>query len=136
MMKVLIIDDDRSLRYALARILINAGYEISMAGEGEHGLAVYRQDRPDLVICDLNMPHVNGIATIGKLRAEEPSLKIIAISGGGQSMNAEGLVKALETGADEIMIKPIRASDLIAQVQNMLGPVEPDDSVEQERPHP
>ncbi len=132
MTKVLIIEDDKSLRYTLGRILINAGYEVSMAGEGEHGLALFQQEKPDLVICDLNMPHVNGITTIGQLRAQEPGLKIIAISGGGHSMNADGLVKALETGADEIMMKPIRAADLISQIQITLGAAESPDAASDE----
>jgi DNA-binding response OmpR family regulator len=120
-MKVLVIDDDRSLRYTLARILNEAGYEVVLAGEGEHGLALFRSDEPDLVLCDLNMPHLGGVETITQIRREAPVAKIIAMSGGATSMNADGLAEALEVGANEIMMKPFRAEELVSRVGDILA---------------
>lgn len=123
-MKILIIDDDASFRQTLARILVNDGYEVVMADDGEHGLAMFYKDRPDLVICDLIMPHRNGIDTIAQIRRESQAMKIIAVSGGGrggQTMNADGLATALEYGANEVIIKPISNEDLLSRVRNILA---------------
>jgi DNA-binding response OmpR family regulator len=122
--KILIIDDDASFRQTLARILVNDGYEVVMADDGEHGLAMFYKDRPDLVICDLIMPHRNGIDTIAQIRRESQAMKIIAVSGGGrggQTMNADGLATALEYGANEVIIKPISNEDLLSRVRNILA---------------
>src|SRR5713226_8530283 len=123
-MKILVIDDEASVRYTLARILVNGGYEVVTADDGEHGLAVFHKDRPDLVICDLIMPHRDGIETIAQIRRESPALKIIAISGGGrggQAMNVDGLATALEAGANEVIVKPFRNEDLLSRVRSILA---------------
>ena len=126
-MKILVIDDEASVRYTLARILVNGGYEVVMAEDGEHGLAMFHKDRPDLVICDLIMPHRDGIETIAQIRRESRAMKIIAISGGNRAlsvapfMNVDGLATALETGANDIILKPFRAEDLLSRVANVLA---------------
>ena len=95
-----------------------------MADDGEQGLAMFRMDRPDLVICDLIMPHSDGIETIAQIRRDSPAMKIIAMSGGGRggrTMNADGLATALESGASEVIVKPFRNEDLLSQVRNILA---------------
>lgn len=100
---------------------MEGGYEVVMAGEGDHGLALFRSDEPDLVICDLNMPHVDGVEAITQMRREAPAAKIIAMSGGPASMNADGLAEALKVGANEIMMKPFRSEELLSRVSEILG---------------
>ena len=124
-MKVLVIDDDAGMRFTIARILRSGGYEVEMADGGEHGLALFRKDRPDLVICDLIMPHRSGIETIVQIRCESPAMKIIAISGGDQVMNADGLATALESGANEVIVKPFHAEEMLILVATLLGFQEP-----------
>ncbi len=124
-MKILVIDDDRGMRQTVARILTSGGHEVAVAEDGEHGLMMFHLDRPDLVICDLIMPHRDGIATIAQIRREAPAMKIIAISGGGETMNAEGLATALEGGADEIIVKPFRAEEMLTLVATLLGQQQP-----------
>ena len=82
-MKILVIDDNPAFRYSLAGALGKGGYQVVMADDGEHGLAVFRKEHPDLVICDLIMPRRNGVDTIQQIRRESPAMKIIAISGSG-----------------------------------------------------
>ena len=120
-MKILVIDDEAAVRYALARILGKAGYDVVLAEDGEQGLALFGKERPDLVICDLVMPHPNGIETIAQIRRDSPGMKIIAISGTDQTINADGLATALETGANDVMVKPFRAHELLDQVTSALG---------------
>ena len=123
-MKILVIDDDSAMRYTLARILRSGGFEVAMADDGDHGLAMFHKECPDLVICDLIMPHRNGIETIAQIRRESPAMKIIAISGGGRgsdaAMNVDGLATALESGATEVILKPFHADEILSCVTMVL----------------
>jgi DNA-binding response OmpR family regulator len=93
---------------------------VVMADDGEHGLVVFRNENPDLVICDLVMPRRNGIDTIQQIRRESPAMKIIAISGGAVMMNVDGLATALESGADDVIVKPFDSEDLLTRVTQVL----------------
>jgi DNA-binding response OmpR family regulator len=115
-MKILIIDDDVAVRYTLARILRGAGHDVTIANDGEHGMESLYSDPPELVITDLIMPRLDGIETIRQIRRWQPEVKIIAISGGTRTMNVDGLATALETGADQIIIKPFDPADLLDRV--------------------
>jgi DNA-binding response OmpR family regulator len=119
-MKILVIDDNPAFRYSLAGALGKGGYQVVMADDGEHGLVVFRNENPDLVICDLVMPRRNGIDTIQQIRRESPAMKIIAISGGAVMMNVEGLATALESGADDVIVKPFDSEDLLTRVTQVL----------------
>jgi DNA-binding response OmpR family regulator len=119
-MKILVIDDNPAFRYSLAGALGKGGYQVVMADDGEHGLVVFRNENPDLVICDLVMPRRNGIDTIQQIRRESPAMKIIAISGGAVMMNVEGLATALESGADDVIVKPFDSEDLLIRVTQVL----------------
>lgn len=115
------IDDDSAMRYTLARILRKGEFEVVMADDGEHGLAMFRKERPDLIICDLIMPQRDGLDTIAQVRRESPAMKIIAISGGSLAMNADGLAAALAAGATEVVVKPFRAEDILDRVTRLLA---------------
>jgi len=116
-MKILVIDDDYSVRYTLARILRGNGYEVVTAADGEQGMSVFRSDPPDLVITDIIMPNQEGIETIRHMRRERPDARIIAISGGGRFGNLDVLEIARKFGADEVMHKPFDAAELLSRVR-------------------
>jgi len=120
-MKVLVIDDNPAFRSSLAGALGKGGYQVVMADDGEHGLAVFRKENPDLVICDLIMPGRNGVDTIQQIRRESPAMKIIAISGNSFAMNVDGLATALESGANDVIVKPFDSEDLLSRVTQVLG---------------
>ena len=84
-MKVLVIDDDHLVRYTLSKILQRNGYHVVTASDGKRAMAVFRDERPDVVITDIIMPEQEGIETILKIRHERPEVKIIAISGGARN---------------------------------------------------
>jgi DNA-binding response OmpR family regulator len=120
-MKVLVIDDNPAFRYSLAGTLKRGGYQVVLADDGEHGLAIFREENPDLVICDLIMPRRNGVETIQQIRREAPTMKIIAISGSAVMMNVDGLATALESGADDVIVKPFDSDDLLSRVTQVMG---------------
>ena len=115
-MKILVIDDNRSLSNSIAKIINSAGHEVLVADDGEQGLSMFRADRPNLVICDMVMPNRDGRFVISQIRHEAPATKIIAISGSG---TITGLSDALDSGADEIIAKPFDARTLLETVKTV-----------------
>ena len=117
-MKILVIDDNKSLTNSIEKILSGAGHAVAVADDGEEGLSMFREDCPDLVICDLVMPREGGHFVIAEIRREAPATKIIAISGGA---SVDGLAAALESGADEIIAKPFGATTLLDAIKTVCG---------------
>ena len=119
-MKVLVIDDEPAVRYALTRILESNGFEVTTAPDGLRGMVQFRSCRPDLVITDLIMPEQEGMQTIQQLRQADPGVKILAISGGGRLVNIDFLQVALHLGADGVLAKPFDSQELLLTVRRLL----------------
>ena len=118
-MKVLVIDDDDLVRYTLSKILQRNGYHVATASDGKRAMAVFRDERPDVVITDIIMPEQEGIETIGLLRHQYPQMKIIAISGGGRIRNVDFLEMARSLGADDVISKPFEADELLGRLRRV-----------------
>jgi DNA-binding response OmpR family regulator len=121
-MKVLVIDDDELLRSTVAKMLRLDGHAIVAAADVRHGMDLFRQEQPGLVITDIVMPEREGIETILELRRANPRVKIIAMSGGGRLGEINVLKMARLLGADDVIEKPFRAQELRDRVQ-VLVPV-------------
>lgn len=119
-MKILIIDDDELIRITVRKTLEKIGAVTFEAGEGNEGLALYKKERPDLVITDILMPDKEGLETISDIRALDPKAKIIAMSGGGSMQNMGFLDMAKRLGAFRTLGKPIKPNELISAVQAVL----------------
>lgn len=131
-MKVLVIDDEPAVRYAVTRVLESNGFEVVTAPDGRRGMAQFRLCHPDLVITDLIMPEQEGMQTIQQIRQTDTGVKILAISGGGRLVNVDFLQVARRLGADEILAKPFDATELLSTVRSLLtlsGPAEPRPSI-------
>jgi len=118
---ILIIDDEPMIRHLAARILDRAGYRTISAANGIQGLALFRRERPALVITDLIMPEREGIETIRHILREGPNVPIIAISGGTLTGTADFLAMARELGATAILRKPFEPIELLLLVERCLG---------------
>jgi len=118
---ILVIDDESQIRGLLRKVLERAGYTVTEAADGVEGCKAYRQDRPDLVITDLTMPEKNGLETIKELMADNPKVRIIAISGGGQRFPEYFLDKAAAEGAMKMIIKPFKNDELLTAVSQTLA---------------
>jgi DNA-binding response OmpR family regulator len=119
--RILIIDDDAAVRTTLTAILEEHGYEIMVAENGQRGLAVFREARPDLLVTDIVMPVKEGLQTIIEIRREQPDMKIIAISGGSRSARHDFLDIARQLGAWDVIVKPFDPEDLAARIELCLG---------------
>jgi phosphoribosyl 1,2-cyclic phosphodiesterase/ActR/RegA family two-component response regulator len=119
MKTVLLIDDDHAFRNALTELLKTQGWTVFEAADGEEGLNVALQKRPDVVVCDLLMPRCNGFQfcrAIKQQRAFLPNVRVVVSSG---SNYASDRMNALESGADEYITKPIGADDLFAVLERV-----------------
>ena len=113
MRSVLIIDDGKMIRTQLALTLKKAGWDVIEAKDGLEGIEKALQHKPSAVICDLLMPRCNGFQVCRKLRessAELPDIKIIVLS--GQAFDVDRF-NALESGADEYLVKPVDVGHLL-----------------------
>ena len=117
---ILIVDDDAAIRDSIAVLLEVDGHETIHAENGRQCEQTLGQGLPDLVILDIFMPERDGIETIRALRRIHPHLKILAISGGGDSKLERSLHFAREFGADEVLAKPFTDADLRATVRALL----------------
>lgn len=117
MARILVIDDDASIRVALRQILEKAGHRVADAPDGETGLNLHRQEPADLVITDIVMPLKEGVETTIELRRDFPDIKIIAISG----MDDISLLQAGAFGALRVFRKPLDTERLLKAVEEMLA---------------
>ena len=121
MAKILIIDDEEMVRDVLRQTLEREGYQVEAAADGERGLDLFQSWRPDLVITDILMPGKEGLETIRELRAADPDVQIIAISGGGDRGDLNFLRAASMFGAVRTLSKPISRDDLLPMVRDIVG---------------
>ncbi len=120
MASILIIDDNDSFRKMLTEMLKRAGHNVSEADNGIIGVELYINDPTKLVITDIYMPEMNGQEVIIKLRKTYPEVKIIAISGGGNSGSLKYLSGTRNLGADKYLSKPFTMKELLETVNRVL----------------
>lgn len=121
MPRVLVIDDDETVREVITTVLRNEGLEVIETGDGKEALKIQQQTPAQLIITDILMPDFDGIELIRKLRRDDPHLKIVAISGGGWSTPEQFLTMAERLGANASFSKPFRWNELIGTVKRLLA---------------
>ena len=117
--KLLLIDDDPNLILLVKDYLEFRGYEVMAAGNGREALEILNLNLPDMIICDVMMPEMDGYAFVDKIRQDSRTswIPIMFLSAKGQSQDK---IKGLTTGADIYMIKPFEPEELVAQVESSL----------------
>lgn len=120
MARILLIDDDDTLRKIVAKSLTYAGHEVIQAADGKQGMDLVRSSTFDVVITDLIMPEQEGVETIAMLRTEYPALPVIAISGGAVHSPLY-LEIAAKIGARHILAKPFHMPELFALVKSVVA---------------
>jgi two-component system, response regulator, stage 0 sporulation protein F len=116
-MRILVIDDDPAVRHATQLLLECEGFEVIVAQDGRSGLAATRSKSFAAVIVDIFMPEMDGLETIKALRANDPNLRIIAISGAlGPSGTPDFLAMATKLWGVKTLNKPFRPRDLIRTI--------------------
>jgi PAS domain S-box-containing protein len=114
--RVLVADDNADMREYLVRLLQGAGYLVEAVADGREALEAIRTDLPDLVVSDVMMPRLDGLGLVAALRAEPRTLLVPVLllsARAGQEASIEGL----EAGADDYLVKPFAAAELLARVR-------------------
>jgi DNA-binding response OmpR family regulator len=119
--RILVVEDDPSIRRTLQIALSQAGYQVIEARDGQEAMRLWRDQGADLVITDLHMPDKNGLEVIMELRALIPSTPIVAMSDGGRSKQSGLLGDAKLLGAVRTVAKPFRLEEMLAVVDQELG---------------
>ncbi len=115
--KILIVDDETSIRNLLSKILSSSNYEAVTASNGREGLELYKKENPDLVITDIVMPDMEGIELIRHLRKIDRNLPVIVMSGnptGQQFLKTANLL-----GAHSTLLKPFSPSELLSIITSV-----------------
>jgi CheY-like chemotaxis protein len=129
MSHVLIIDDSEKIRDTVKLMLESAGFDVSVASDGEDGVNQFRQERFDLVISDIVMPRRDGLQTIRELREMTPDIPIVAMSGGthfssegcGQGITSYALSLAEVLGATRTISKPFSRDNLLLVIRESMS---------------
>ena len=114
--RVLVVDDEPQITRVLRTVLSSRGYQVRTAAEGEAALASFIEWRPELVITDLYMPHMDGLELCRRIRAVS-TVPIIVLSVKGEERTK---VEALDSGADDYVTKPFGTDELLARVRAAL----------------
>jgi DNA-binding response OmpR family regulator len=116
-MKVLVVDDDRTLSDLVAFTLRREGYETMQAFDGEAALLRWRENNPDLIILDVNLPKLDGFAVCRAIRQVQDDIPIIMLTVHDEE---DDMVTGLGLGADDYVYKPFSPRQLVARVQAVL----------------
>jgi DNA-binding NtrC family response regulator len=122
--RILIVDDDASIRRTLSILLSKAGYEVTQAADGSEAIRLWRDRGGDLVITDLHMPEKDGIETIIELLSHTPGIRIIAMSGGGQTKRLDLLGNVALLGSVLTIEKPFTLTEMLTVVSRALNPAQ------------
>jgi two-component system response regulator AtoC len=118
MAKVLVIDDEQNFRTIVEMVLRSHGYEVLLADNGTTGLSMYRQEHPTVVVLDLKMPEMDGIAVLHQIHHENPKQPVIVLTG-DSSPETEREVRAL--GVSEFIVKGLSMHVLTDTLKRLLA---------------
>ena len=120
MTQILVIEDDVTQRMLTVAVLVSAGYEVAEAVDGAEGLQMARRSVPDLVVCDVMMPGLNGYQVVDALK-KEPSLAMVPVILLTAMANRTQMRMGMLSGADDYLLKPFRATELRQSVTTVLA---------------
>ena len=116
MTRILVVDDETNLRHTVSYALRKEGYEIASAEDGEKALELFRSQQPDLVVLDVMLPRMDGLAVCRAIRRES-DVPVIMLTARDTELDT---VVGLEVGADDYLTKPFSMVELVARIRAML----------------
>jgi len=120
MKRILVVDDEEGMRSSIAQVLQSTDYEVSQAGNGIEALERITSDTPDLIVCDVHMPKLDGFGLLKELRKSERTSDIPFIFLTGQTERSSQR-EGMQLGADDYITKPFEAKDLVTAVELRLN---------------
>jgi CheY-like chemotaxis protein len=120
MKNILVIDDKEDIRTVIKAVLTNYGFNVIEAGNGQTGMQMLRDHNPDLVVCDINMPGMDGYQTLGAVRESSTTAPIPFILMTGL-VSRDGFRRGMAGGADDYLVKPFTTDELVEAVMSRLA---------------
>jgi CheY-like chemotaxis protein len=120
MKKILVIEDEKDIQDVISTLLTEEGYSVCIAKNGKEGLSLARKEIPDLIICDIVMPVLDGYSVLTEL-SENPDMKSIPFIFLTARVEKEDIRLGRELGAGEYLHKPFRADDLLKAIESLLN---------------
>ena len=117
MTSVLVVDDDQDLAEMLGIVLNGAGIEVDLVSRGDEAIEAFRNNQPDLVLLDIMLPGLDGIEVCREIRKQSTRVPIVMLTA---KSDTHDIVKGLEAGADDYMVKPFKPSELVARIRTRL----------------
>lgn len=122
--KVLLVEDEESIRKFVKINLEREGYIIFEAGSGEDGIEIARRERPDIVVLDIMLPGIDGFEVCRTLRGEFPSLGIIMLTAKAEDYDK---IMGLQYGTDDYLTKPFNPTELTLRIKSIERRLEPEE---------
>jgi len=116
MARVLVVDDDQALSEMLGIVLRAEGYDAMFCDDGSKAQGIFKETKPDLVLLDLMLPGIDGIEVCKRIRSES-GVPIVMLTARGDTLD---IVKGLESGADDYIVKPFKPKELVARIKARL----------------
>ncbi len=116
-LRILVVDDDETLRSVLSNELKNEGYIVETAADGDEAIKIVKQRKFDLALLDIKMPGVDGFQVLQYLKKEHPVIKVIMLTGFADLKNA---IEAKKLGADDFVSKPYDIVDLVTTIERAI----------------
>jgi CheY-like chemotaxis protein len=121
MKSILVIDDDDDVRLVVTTTLIQAGFYVREAKDGRVGIQMILAEKPDLIVCDVRMPSMDGLRTLSAIRKFPATAAIpLILMSGSDSVDRDGFRRGMVSGADDFLLKPFTPSELIEAVESRL----------------
>lgn len=115
---ILIVEDETVLGRVLSDALRDAGYKVTLATDGVEGLKAFDAHRPDLVVADIMMPRMDGMAMVEKMRQRDNSVEVLFLSA---RSGAEDVVEGFRRGGNDYLRKPFSLEELMARIEALLA---------------
>lgn len=117
MAKILVVDDAEFLRVRISKMLQGDGHEIAEAENGARAVAVYKQEKPDLVLMDITMPEMDGLTALKEIRGYDPKAKVVMLTALGQE---SVVLEAIKSGARDFVVKPFERDRVMNAITKLL----------------
>lgn len=118
MPRILLVDDAAFMRMRCARVLVENGFDVIEAENGEEAVRMYSEARPDAVLMDITMPLMDGITALKQITKMDPNAKVAMVTAMGQQAT---VLEALKSGAKDFVVKPFQPDRVIGAVKKLIG---------------
>ena len=115
--RIMVVDDEHLIRWSLEQNLKKQGYDVLTAGNGEEALRLVREEQPDLVLLDIQLPGITGLDVLEKIKEIDDEIIVIMVTAHG---GLETAVNAMRLGAYDYINKPFNLDELVSTVRSLL----------------